>query len=96
MTPHDGTADEEWVLLQACTDPMAAQVLVGMLQADGIPARVNSFAPIPGLESNPEVQVPRPWLARAQRSLVAQRPTEEELAELAAQSAPPEDADPQG
>ncbi len=80
--------EEPWVLLQACPDPMAAQVLAGMLQADGIPARVSTLAPIPGLEQNAEVQVPRAWLARAERRLEAQRPSEEELTELALHSAP--------
>lgn len=94
MISREPTDEDDWVLLQACTDPMAAQVMVGMLSSEGIPARVKTFAPIPGLQSNPEVQVPRPWLLRAQGCLEEQRPTDEELTELAERSPPPEDADP--
>ncbi|MGC8521078.1 MAG: hypothetical protein ACP5PN_04330 [Steroidobacteraceae bacterium] len=89
----DHTQDEEedsWVVLQACPEPMGAQVLAGRLQADGIPARVSTLSPLPGLEQNAEVHVPRAFLARAQQALAAQRPSEEELAELAART-PPED-----
>ena len=77
------TRDDSWVVLQTCPDPLAAQVLAGRLQADGIPAQVRTFGPIPGLEQNVEVQVPGPWLERARQSLQAERPSEEELTALA-------------
>ena len=82
--------EEPWVVLQACPEPIGAQVLAGRLQADGIPARVSTFSPIPGLEQNAEVQVPRAFLVRAQQALAAQRPSEEELADLAARTPPEE------
>ena len=89
MTRHESRSDEvDWVLLEACADPLAAQVLAGRLQADGIPAQVRAFEPIPGLEQNAEVHVPRPWLARARESLEAQRPSDEELTALALAAAP--------
>lgn len=84
MTEHESTPEQQdWVLLEACPDPLSAQVLAGMLQADGVPAQVRGLEPIPGLEQNAEVHVPRPWLARAREALQAQRPTEQELTELA-------------
>ena len=89
MTRHESGAEAlEWVLLEACPDPLSAQVLVGRLQADGIPAQVRSFEPIPGLDQNAEVHVPRTWLARARESLEAQRPSDEELTALALAVAP--------
>lgn len=90
MTRHESRPDEvDWVLLEACSDPLAAQVLVGRLQADGIAAQVRAFEPIPGLEQSAEVLVPRASLARARQSLEAQRPSDEELTELAL-ATPPE------
>ena len=89
-------ADEDpWVLLEACPDPTAAQVILGRLRAEGIPGEVSALEPIPGLEQNAEVHVPRSWLERAQQALAAQRPTDEELTELAL-STPPEGDGPDG
>ena len=76
-----------WVLLEACPDPLSAQVLYGRLEAEGIPARINSLSPIPGLAQSAEVHVPRAWLTRARACLAAQPPSEEELAALAEHAA---------
>lgn len=86
--------EEPWVLLQACPEAMGAQVLAGRLQADGIPARVSTISPIPGLEQNSEVYVPREWLVRARKCLDQPLPSEEELADLAAHTPPPDDGGP--
>jgi hypothetical protein len=96
VTTHRTKRDEEesWVLLQACPEAMGAQVLAGRLQADGIPARVSTISPIPGLEQNSEVYVPREWLARARQCLAEPLPSEEELAELAVHTPPAEDGEP--
>lgn len=83
--------EEPWVLLEACPETVAAQVIAGRLRAEGIPVRVSTLSPIPGLQQNAEVQVPRAWLERARQCLAAQRPTDEELAELAARTPPEED-----
>ncbi len=76
-----------WVLLEACPDPLSAQVLYGRLEAEGIPARLSSLSPIPGLAQSAEVHVPRAWLTRARACLAAQPPSEEELAALAERAA---------
>ena len=86
--------EEPWVLLQACPEAMGAQVLDGRMQADGIPARVSTISPIPGLEQNSEVYVPREWLVRARKCLDQPLPSEEELADLAAHTPPPDDGGP--
>ena len=85
--------EEPWVLLQACPEAIGAQVLAGRLQANGIPARVSTISPIPGLAQNAEVHVPREWLARARKCLDEPLPSEEELADLAAHTAPPDDGE---
>lgn len=79
---------ESWALLEACPDPISAQVLLGRLQVEGIPARVSTLSPIPGLEQNAEVQVPPQWLARARQCLASPPVSEEELTELATHAAP--------
>lgn len=91
MTAHHADEEESWVLLEACPEPVAAEVIAGRLQADGIPARISTLSPIPGLASNAEVYVPSGWLERARQSLAAQLPSDEELTELAMHTAPPED-----
>ena len=96
MKRQEPAVDEDpWVLLEACTDPTAAQVIAGRVKAEGIPVQVSALEPIPGLEQNAEVHVPRSWLQRAQQVLAAQRPTDEELTELAL-STPPEGDGPDG
>ena len=97
MQRHESrTEAPDWVRLETCPGPLAAQVLAGRLHADGIPAQVRAFEPIPGLEQNAEVHVPRPWLARARQSLEAQRPSEEELTALALGSVPEEPGPQEG
>ncbi len=86
---------EPWVLLEACPDGISAQVLLGRLQVEGIPARVSTLSPIPGLEQNAEVQVPPQWLARARQCLATPPVSEEELTELATHAAP-ESSDEEG
>ena len=81
-----------WVVLEACPDPLSAHVLYGRLEAEGIPARLSSLAPIPGLAQSAEVHVPRVWLTRARACLAAQPPSEEELTALAERTAPERDA----
>ena len=85
--------EEPWVLLEACPEPISAQVLVGRLQAEGIPARLSTLSPIPGLELHAEVQVPPHWLARARQCLASPPVSEEELTALATQTPPPDDAE---
>jgi hypothetical protein len=95
MRREESNPDEaDWVLLEACPDPLSAQVLTGRLRADGIPAQVRAFEPIPGLEQSAEVLVPRSWLERARQSLEAGRPSDEELTALALGTAP-ETPDPE-
>jgi hypothetical protein len=81
--------DERMALLQVCTDFIAADVLVGRLMAESIPAVAHNLAPIPGLEQGTEVLVPEAFLARARALLAQEQPSEAELAELAMQSGEP-------
>lgn len=76
------------VVLQVCADHVAADVLVGYLKSESIPAVAHNLAPVPGLEQGTEVLVPKAYLARAQWLLEQQQPSDSELAELALGTAP--------
>lgn len=74
------------VVLQVCADYIAADVLVGFLQSEAIPAVAHNLAPVPGLEQGTEVLVPRAYVPRARWLLEQQQPSDSELAELALQT----------
>jgi hypothetical protein len=83
--------DDRLVVLQVCTDSIAADVLVGFLKSESIPAVAHNLGVFPGLEQGTEVLVPKAQLSRAQRLLKQQQPTDAELTELAlGTSQPPE------
>jgi hypothetical protein len=74
------------VVLKVCADYIAADVLVGFLKSEAIPAVAHNLAPVPGLEQGTEVLVPRAYAPRARWLLEQQQPTDSELAELALQT----------
>jgi hypothetical protein len=80
--------DDGLVVLQVCTDYIAADVLVGFLKSESIPAVAHNLAAVPGLEQGTEVLVPKAYLSRAQWLLEQQQPTEAELTELAMAAGP--------
>lgn len=75
------------VVLQVCTDYIAADVVVGFLRSESIPAVAHNLAIVPGLQQGTEVLVPRAYLPRAQWLLEQQQPSDNELAELAMETA---------
>jgi len=80
--------DDTLALLQVCTDYIAADVLVGFLRSEGVPAVAHNLSPVPGLEQGTEVLVPKAYLPRAQSLLEQQQPSDSELTELALRTAP--------
>jgi hypothetical protein len=84
--------DDRMAVLQVCPDYIAADVLVGFLKSESIPAVTHNLAAFPGLEQGTEVLVPKAYLPRAQWLLEQQQPSDAELTELAmrAGSDPPE------
>ena len=80
------------VVLRVCPDYLAADVLIGFLKSESIPALAHNLAAFPGLEQGTEVLVPKAYLSRAQSLLEQQQPSDAELTELAlrAESDPPE------
>jgi hypothetical protein len=75
--------DDRMVVLRVCPDSIAADVLIGFLKTESIPALARSLAIFPGLEQGTEVLVPKAYLSRAQQALEQQQPTDAELTELA-------------
>jgi hypothetical protein len=75
--------DERMVVLRVCPDYIAADVLVGFLKSESIPAVAHNLAAVPGLEPGTEGLVPKAYLSRAQWLLEQQQPTDAELTELA-------------
>lgn len=80
--------DGRLLLVRLCPDYIAADVLVGFLRSESIPAVAHNLSPFPGLEQGTEVLVPRAYLPRAQWLLEQQQPSESELAELALETSP--------
>lgn len=78
--------DDSMVVLQVCPDYIAADVLVGFLRSESIPAVAHNLAAFPGLEQGTEVLVPKACLPRAQSLLEQQQPSDAELTELALQA----------
>lgn len=86
--------DTNLVVLQVCSGSIAAEVLVGYLKSESIPAAAHNLAPFPGLEQGTEVLVPRACLPRARWLLEQQQPSDSELAALAMGMTPdPSEAD---
>ena len=86
--------DTNLVVLQVCSGSIAAEVLVGYLKSESIPAVAHNLAPFPGLEQGTEVLVPRASLPRARWLLEQQQPSDSELAALAMGMTPdPSEAD---
>ena len=75
--------DDSMIVLQVCPDYIAADVLVGFLKSESIPAVAHNLAAVPGLEPGTEVLVPKAYLARAQWLLEQQQLSDAELTELA-------------
>jgi hypothetical protein len=75
--------DDTMVVIRVCPDYIAADVLVGLLKSESIPAVARNLVVFPGLEPGTEVLVPKAYLSRAQWLLEQQQPTDAELTELA-------------
>ena len=85
-----GRMNEEWQTVAMPTSEASAQVLIGLLQSEGIPARLKANVPVPGLPLSFRVQVPGDQAGRAEDILLNSQITEEELTQLAVGTNPPD------
>jgi len=74
--------DDNWVNVDSYSDRFSAEVLVGLLAGEGVPAYIVPDEPIPGLGRNFSVLVPSNLLHRA-KWIRGQTVSEEELSRLA-------------
>lgn len=72
-----------WEQFEVVGDAASAELLAGRLRVDGVPAKVESQSPIPGLNEGFRVLIPA-GMAQHARSIVASaQPSEAELIYLA-------------
>jgi hypothetical protein len=75
--------EQTWQTVAVPADEAAARILLGLLQSESIPARINSNEPVPGLGISFRVEVPPDYTDRAIELLKSDQVTDEELAALA-------------
>jgi Putative prokaryotic signal transducing protein len=80
------SADSDWETIAEPTNEAAAQIVLGLLQSESIPARVQSNVPVPGLGVAFKVQVAKDAVQRAREVLANAAVTEDELTQLAMNS----------
>ncbi|WP_029919887.1 hypothetical protein [Nevskia soli] len=79
----------EWQLLETFSTHLAAEIAAGVLRADSVPVRVESFGIVPGLEQGSQLMVPVALMHRARWLLAQARVSDAELDALA-MGTPPE------
>lgn len=72
-----------WHTLAVVESETAAQILLGLLQSEGVTARIKADTPVPGLELSFRVQVPEEAVRRAESVLLNSRVSDDELTTLA-------------
>jgi hypothetical protein len=80
--------DPDWETLAEPTNEAAAQIVLGLLQSESIPARIKANVPVPGLGVSFRVQVAKGHLVRAREVLASAPVSEDELTQLAVNSPP--------
>jgi hypothetical protein len=81
--------NEQWQTVAEPESEAGAQVLVGLLQSESIPARIKADVPVPGLGISFRVEVPAGLVFRAEEVLRSRQISEEELTLLAVNSKEP-------
>lgn len=83
---------QDWETVAEPADEAGAQIVLGLLESESIPARIKSNVPVPGLPISFQVQVNPDFLDRARSLLAGAQLSDDELASLAIASPPPDDA----
>ena len=74
---------EDWEPLEDFGDRASAASIVGLLDTEGVPARIDESSPIPGLDEMFRVMVPSHLVDRAREIVAAMDISESELDVLA-------------
>lgn len=72
-----------WINVATYSDRVSAEMILGLLTGEGLPAYIKSDEHVPGLGSNFSVSVPPDLARRAQRVLQEAHVSEKELTDLA-------------
>ena len=80
---------DDWQPLETFSTYLAAEIAAGVLRADSVPVRVESFGIVPGLEQGSQLMVPVALMHRARWLLAQARVSDAELDALA-MGTPPE------
>ena len=81
-------SDPAWQIVAEPTNEAAAQIVLGLLESESVPARIRSNVPVPGLGISFRVEVAAGFVARARDVLANAQISEEELIQLAISSQP--------
>ncbi len=79
---------DDWQALETFPNHLAAEIAAGVLRADSVPVRVESFGIVPGLEQGSQLMVPVALMHRARWLLAQARVSDAELDDLAMGSSP--------
>jgi len=80
---------DDWQALETFPNHLGAEIVAGMLRADSMPVRIESFGIVPGLEQGSRIMVPPAQMQRARWLLQHARVSDAELDDLA-MAQPPE------
>ena len=79
---------DDWQALETFPNHLAAEIAAGVLRADSMPVRIESFGVVPGLEQGSQLMVPVALMHRARWLLAQARVSDAELDDLAMGSSP--------
>lgn len=83
-----------WKTIAVRGSEAGAQILLGLLQSEGVAARIKPDTPMPGLDISFCIQVPPEAEERARSILLNARVSDDELTTLAINTPPSDDSTP--
>jgi hypothetical protein len=70
---------DEWQALETFPNHLGAEIVAGILRAQSVPVRIESFGVVPGLEQGSRLMVPAPLILRARWLLAQAKVSDAEL-----------------
>jgi len=74
---------DDWQALETFPNHLGAEIVAGVLRADSMPVRIESFGVVPGLEQGSRIMVPAALMHRARWLLAQAKVSDAELDYLA-------------
>ena len=82
------TPSDDWQPLDTFPTHLAAEIAAGVLRADSLPVRIESYGVVPGLEQGSRLLVPAALMHRARWLTAQARVSDSELDRLALEASP--------